>query len=79
MKLLQYITYTLLVAQCNSNFISGANYIPPYTDEDDDMPHNYKDKIVGNKPSKCLCLVLSDSLNLGPYQAGVIKGLVQEY
>ena len=61
--------------------------MPPYTDEDQYKDedeegideHNQMEKtsefIKGRKPAKCLGLALSDSHNLGPYQAGVIKGL----
>ena len=78
MKLLQYITYSLLLFKTSANFISGASYIPPYTDEDD-VVKGWKDKVEEPRPRQCLCLVLSDSLNLGPYQAGVIKGIVDKY
>lgn len=30
------------------------------------------------RPDKCYGLALSDSINLGPYQAGVIQGLFHE-
>lgn len=30
------------------------------------------------RPHKCYALALSDATNLGPYQAGVIQGLVHE-
>ena len=60
----------------------NGEFVPPYTD-DDNIPNKDKitdktDKIIGVRPDKCLGLVLSDSNNLGPYQAGVIKGLVYE-
>jgi predicted acylesterase/phospholipase RssA len=32
----------------------------------------------GRIPKKCLALALSDAVNLGPYQAGVIQGLFHE-
>ena len=49
-------------------------FVPPLTDEDG------KDttKIIGDRPKKCFGLVLSDSHSVGPYQAGVIKGLTHE-
>jgi hypothetical protein len=45
MKLLQYITYTLLLLKTRANFISGASYIPPYTDEDDVKVKGWKDTV----------------------------------
>jgi len=64
--------------------------VPPYTDEDayDDEDEtgidNHDDKdnsdetIDPNMPSKCYGLALSDSYSLGPYQAGVVRGLIKE-
>lgn len=30
------------------------------------------------RPDKCYGLALSDAINLGPYQAGVMQGLIKE-
>ena len=61
------------------NFIQGSDFVPPYTDEDDQNQEGWVDKVnVSPRPEKCLALALSDSLNVGPYQAGVIRELVKK-
>lgn len=37
-----------------------------------------EDMFLNGRPHKCYALALSDATNLGPYQAGVIQGLVHE-
>ena len=63
-------------------------YIPPYTDEDmyDDTDESAKDnkegvhdeEVIGLRPKYCQGLALSEAHNLGPYQAGVVQGLIHE-
>ena len=48
----------------------------PYADEDEGQESDTGEE--GSKSKKCYGLVLSDSHNLGPYQAGVIIGLLNE-
>ena len=40
--------------------------------------HLDEEMFPNGRPQKCYALALSDATNLGPYQAGVIKGLVHE-
>ena len=62
-----------------TNFIQGSDFVPPYTDEDNRLDGQWVDKVsVSPRPEKCLALALSDSLNVGPYQAGVIRELVKK-
>ena len=69
-----------------ANQTGDPGYRPPYTDEDhlndDEMDdgHNGTDDFfinVNTRPTVCNCLALSDSHNLGPYQAGVIMQLIK--
>ena len=61
-------------------------YIPSYNDkilEDDDIGIDHHDHKHDNhkhyvKGRKCYGLALSESHNIGPYQAGVIQGLIKE-
>ena len=67
-----------------------GNYVPPYTEDDpfiddeefgidahDDKSDKYN-MFPNGRPDKCYGLALSDSTNLGPYQAGVIQGLFRD-
>ena len=65
----------------------NSYYIPPYTDDDPTIDTDEQD-IDGSQgdafkispmPKKCYGLALSDSHNLGPYQAGVIQELTKEH
>lgn len=68
----------------------SASYIPPYTEDETFMDdeeygidiHDNKDEsyemFPDGRPETCYGLALSDSINLGPYQAGVIQGLIHE-
>lgn len=54
----------------------------PLTEEEDDDSRRSDIEVynsLGLRPKKCYGLVLSDSHNTGPYQAGVIKALAQEH
>ena len=67
-----------------SNQTVKPGYVPPYTDEDhlndDDLNDgdNDDDAVldIKTRPHFCNVLALSDSHNLGPYQAGVMIELI---
>ena len=46
--------------------------------DDHDQESDPYDMFPEGRPDKCYGLALSDSINLGPYQAGVIQGLFSE-
>ena len=49
-----------------------------FHDDHQNDDHLDDEMFPNGRPHKCYALALSDSTNLGPYQAGVIKGLVHE-
>ena len=81
------ISTLLLLFGSSANQTGDPGYRPPYTDEDhldddeiDDGHNGTSDFFinVNTRPTVCNCLALSDSHNLGPYQAGVIMQLIKE-
>ena len=78
------LVLALFLGLAKSTEPDTGNYVPPYTedetflddeelgiDEHDNESEPY-DMFPQGRPSKCYGLALSDSINLGPYQAGVI-------
>jgi len=77
----------------HAEYEGNSAYIPPYTDEDryddedevgidghddaDATDEHVHPEDGQTRPDKCYGLALSDSHNVGPFQAGVIKGLIE--
>jgi predicted acylesterase/phospholipase RssA len=54
-------------------------YFPPGADEDEPHDEHSHEELNLPKLDKCYGLALSDATSLGPYQAGAIIGLLEEF